>query len=211
MRAIFLILVIQQVLFSCKSDDTNITITAGGGGGDVPQGITCQNAIYGLWEESLYVLPYPVGITYRVDLNQCSSSYHGSGSPDQFAVDFAMPIGAIITASRAGVVVFIRESGVDFNHPNNLVIIEHLDGTFAQYMHLTQNGALVEIGDQVGQGSTLGLSGATGLAGYPHLHFVITQGSDFSYPYTSIPHNFKNTDPNPNGPTMNTNYEALPY
>jgi len=175
------------------------------------ENVGCPNTEYPNWKSSPYVLPYPVDTEYRTDLSQCSGSYHGEGEPDQFATDFNMSIGTIITASRPGTVVQVEERGVDFQFPNNLVIIEHNDGTFAQYMHLTLNGATVEIGDIIEKGDTIGKSGATGLAGYPHLHFVVTRAGSWQYPYESIPHNFSNTDPNPRGLKKNTRYRANSY
>ncbi|RMB57456.1 hypothetical protein EAX61_11965 [Dokdonia sinensis] len=44
--------------------------------------INCSNAVYVPFSESPYMLPYEVGQSYRVDLNQCSSSYHAAGQPD---------------------------------------------------------------------------------------------------------------------------------
>ena len=172
--------------------------------------IGCGGAAYPDWETSSYVLPYPVGVEHKVNLSHCSGSYHSVDLPDAFATDFAMPIGTHVTAARAGEVVRVVEDGFDFNDPNNLVIVDHGNGTFAQYMHLTHDGALVEEGENVEQGDTLGLSGATGLAGYPHLHFVVTE-DDWRWPYKSIPVNFSNTDPNPLGPVEDTEYEAFPY
>ena len=52
-------------------------------------------------------------------------------------------------------------------------------------MHLTKNGALVNVGQNVNQGADIGLSGVTGLASYPHLHFVITT-NNWEYPSTIL-------------------------
>ena len=173
------------------------------------ENVGCPNTNYPNWENSPYVLPFPVGKTYKVNLSHCSGSYHSPGQPDQFAIDFAMNIGELVTAARAGV-VHIVESGEDGGFPNNLVVIKHDDNTFAQYMHLTNNGAIVEVGDVVVKGSHLGYSGATGLAGYPHLHFVVTPNS-WQYPYTSIPYNFSNTRANPKSLVSGDSYKAEPY
>lgn len=176
-----------------------------------PFSINCEEAQYVDWNESDYVLPYPVGNSYFIGLSSCGGSYHSEGLPDQFAIDFNMNIGDTITAVRKGLVVYIEESGFDGSFPNNLVIVEHEDGTFAQYMHLTNNGAEVEINDEVEQGSVIGYSGNTGLAGYPHLHLVVTNKGSYEYPYTSLPINFKNTEANERGPVSGTGYEAMPY
>ena len=99
-----------------------------------------------------------------------------------------------MTASRGGTVVHVEESGQDGGFPNNLVVVEHDDDTFAQYMHLTQNGADVEVGDRVQRGDPIGRSGNTGLAGYPHLHFIVTTGG-WEYPYSPVPVTFSNASP----------------
>lgn len=210
MRYLLFTFFITILLFTCsgKDDDTAIT------NNQLPAGqnstISCPGAVYPPWRSSSYVLPYPVGETYQVHLSHCSGSYHSDGRPDKFAVDFAMDIGTLITASRDGVVVHIEERGFDGEFPNNLVVVKHNDNTFAQYMHLTRDGAIPEVGAMVVQGDSIGFSGATGLAGYPHLHFVVTQ-DDWEYPYSSIPHNFKNTSANPRGPEERHSYTAEPY
>jgi len=52
-------------------------------------------------------------------------------------------------AARAGRVVYVQESGFDGAHPNNLVVIDHGDSTYTRYMHLTHDGALVQLGAHV--------------------------------------------------------------
>ncbi len=170
----------------------------------------CPNVKYPNWKTSPYVLPYQVGKRFQVGLSHCSKSYHSKGQPDQFAVDFNMPVGTIITASRAGIVVFVEESGEDYNFPNNLVVVKHNDDTYAEYMHLTKDGAIVKLGMPVKQGDSIGYSGASGLAGYPHLHFVVVKDK-WKYPYKSIPYNFKNTTPNPRSLKNGGIYKAEPY
>jgi murein DD-endopeptidase MepM/ murein hydrolase activator NlpD len=49
-------------------------------------------------------------------------------------------------------------------------------------------------GDVVKQGDTLGVTGKSGLAGYPHLHFIVVKGSPV-YPYKGIAISFKNAMP----------------
>lgn len=171
--------------------------------------VGCPNADYPDWETSLYVLPYPVGETYEVRLSNCSSSFHAEGRNDALAFDFAMDVGTLITASRGGVVVFVEESG-EGRETNNLVVVDHGDGTFGEYMHLMLDGALVEVDDVVEQGDPIGLSGATGLAGYPHLHLIVVRDS-WEWPYIGVPITFSNTTPNPNSLASDTSYTALPY
>ncbi len=113
----------------------------------------------------------------------------------QYAVDIVMPIGTPITAIRAGRVVHVVESGVNPGETNNLVVVRHEDDTFAQYMHLVFDGADVEVGTDVQQGDAIGRSGVTGLAGYPHLHLIVTSDT-WRYPYENpTPVSFRNARP----------------
>lgn len=171
----------------------------------------CDNAQYSDWETSKYVLPYSVGQTYSISLSHCSGSYHSAGMPDQFAIDFNMSIGTAITACREGRVVHVEESGFDGGFPNNLVVIQHGDGTYMQYMHLTQDGAEVQVGENVTKGQLIGYSGSTGLAGFPHLHLVATKGSSWEYPYISFPTTFSNTSENEFSLQQGESYTALSY
>lgn len=198
--------------FSCKSkDDFQDTTNSNNGNNNNLATYNCPGTNYPDWKTSSYVLPYPVGKTYEIGLSHCSGSFHSFGEPDQFAIDFNIPIGDLITASRGGKVIYVEESGEDFNYPNNKVIVEHIDGTFGQYMHLTKNGAIVFIGQDISRGSPIGFGGATGSAGYPHLHFVITTSPGLEFPYTSKPITFANTTENPISLEQGKTYEALPY
>ncbi len=87
---------------------------------------------------------------------------------------------------------------------NNLINVKHDDGTEAQYVHLTLNGALKNEGDSIVQGEVIALSGNTGKTTGPHLHFQVIQAltecedTDPRENYTwyscnSIPLTFKNT------------------
>lgn len=104
----------------------------------------------------------------------------------------------------------MEESGEDFGFPNIIVVVDHGEATYGQYMHLTRDGAAVELGDEVEWGTVIGKSGATGLAGYPHLHFVVTEGGH-SYPYQSSPVTFRNTAADPRSLLSDRIYQALPW
>ncbi len=170
----------------------------------------CENADYPDWRTSAYVLPFPVGQRYRVDLSNCTTYTHSPGRPDEFGYDFNMPVGSRVSAARSGKVIYVEESGHDGAFPNNLVVVDHGDDTFAQYMHFTRNGVWVEVGDSLNQGDIVGLSGYTGLAGYPHLHFVVTR-ENWRWPYKSIPVTFRNTVSNVRGLASGYVYEAFSY
>lgn len=194
-------------LISCKDNDEFQHLGAETG---IVEAANCADADFPEWSLSNYVLPYPVGDSYQIGLSACTSSYHAPGQPDQFAIDFNMPINSLITASVGGQVVHVEESGNDYEFPNNLVVVK--SGTmYVQYMHLTKNGAAVEVGDIVNKGQIIGYSGATGLAGYPHLHFVVTSSNGWQYPYDSVPVTFKNTTANPESLVSGAVYTAEAY
>jgi hypothetical protein len=82
-------------------------------------------------------------------------------------IDFGTPEGTPIQASKKGVVVF---AGWDGGY-GRTVIINHAGNYETLYAHLEQ--VLVNEGDSVTQGETIGLSGNTGYSTGPHLHFEI--------------------------------------
>ncbi|WP_420454302.1 M23 family metallopeptidase [Rubrivirga sp.] len=198
MRALCL-LVLLATAPSCDGDPSGTSDAAG-----------CDGQVYAPPQSSAYVLPYPVGTSYRMNLGNCSSSFHSADGPDRYAYDFGMPIGTPITAAHEGTVVHVEESGRDGGFPNNLVVVEHDDGTFAQYMHLTRGGADVEAGAEVRRGDAIGRSGNTGLAGTPHLHFVVTTGG-WRYPYAPVPVTFSNASPLATVLREGETYRAAPY
>jgi murein DD-endopeptidase MepM/ murein hydrolase activator NlpD len=83
-----------------------------------------------------------------------------------------------VLAARAGVVVDVVDGNIAsgtrkvFYDKANRVQVLHADGTIAMYAHL-RHGAVVEVGEQVGTGDLLGLSGDTGFSTGPHLHFMV--------------------------------------
>jgi murein DD-endopeptidase MepM/ murein hydrolase activator NlpD len=130
-----------------------------------------------------YAMPFRPG-RYVVMQGPRGSYSHFAGSSSENAVDWDVPEGTTVCAARAGRVVGVRQDstfgGTDpkLKPLGNYVIIKHADGTFADYHHLKTDGALVEIGDEVKVGQPIGLSGSTGFASKPHLHFMVFQAVD---------------------------------
>lgn len=128
---------------------------------------------------TIYQLPYPKGRSYNIDQGYNGPQTHRNRN----ALDFGMDEGTEIAAIRGGVVIEVVEK---FNRGcprqecaqyNNFILVEHEDGSVADYAHLKKNGALVEVGDEVLTGDIIGLSGSTGWATGPHLHLeVYTMG-----------------------------------
>ncbi len=125
-------------------------------------------------EESPYLLPWPEGIRYF-----CVQGVRGVVShrgDSEFGYDFYMPVGADIAAARAGVVTRVvqHHDGNGRNWSNNVVLVDHGDGTRASYAHIKQNGAYVAEGDAVEQRQIIAASGNVGNSMMPHLHFHVT-------------------------------------
>ena len=133
--------------------------------------------------EADYAMPLTPG-RYVVMQGPRGTYSHFAGSGSENAVDWTCPVGTIVCAAREGRVVGVRQDstvgGPDrkFRPFANYVIIKYADGTFADYVHLKPEGALVKTGDEVRVGQPIGLSGQTGFTSAPHLHFSVFQAVD---------------------------------
>lgn len=145
---------------------------------------------------SPYVLPFGAGRSYRLIQGYCPPDptwgHHG-----WLAYDFDMQIGDTILAARSGTVRFERDGFADGTRvcgEENIVFVEHVDGTVMQYVHLTRGGSLVEAGEAVVQGQPIGLSGDSGCSSGPHLHINLFRNRSNYDEENSIPLNFSNAD-----------------
>ncbi len=190
-----------------------------GGGGGIEDRIdrVCMDAVRGTYPEqsnSLYILPWSVGETYTVGQGNCTNFSHRADINQQFAYDMLMPIGTRILASRAGVVIAIEQSFTDGTRvpgQENFVFVEHDDGSVARYIHLTTQGALVQLQDTVAQGDVIALSGDTGNSTEPHLHFDVLAGTACSSnprACNSLPITFRNTRLHVDGLVEGQSYTA---
>jgi murein DD-endopeptidase MepM/ murein hydrolase activator NlpD len=124
---------------------------------------------------SPYVLPWPVGKSYRLNNSYCIPT---GGHREQQAYDFLIPVGDTIVAARAGEVRTVKQDspddgqGTDHNH----VMVEHADGTVGFYAHLKQDGVLVQVGEDVVAGQAIALAGHSGTPDVVHLHFGVYDG-----------------------------------
>ena len=126
-----------------------------------------------------YQLPYSPAERHELAQGYLGEFSHNPGSQNEYAYDFAMPVGTTVCAAREGVVVGVRQDSdvggpyPTFRNCGNYVIIRHRDGTYAEYLHLKKDGALVALGATVQAGQPIALSGATGFTSGPHLHFAV--------------------------------------
>ncbi|MEU9138601.1 LysM peptidoglycan-binding domain-containing M23 family metallopeptidase [Streptomyces sp. NPDC048404] len=116
-----------------------------------------------------YTLPVAsssVGTGYKVAGSMWSSGYHTG-------VDFVVPTGTTLKSIAAGTVVSAGWGGAY----GNQVVIQHADGKYSQYAHMSSLS--VSAGQTVTEGQQIGLSGATGNVTGPHLHFEIRTTPDY--------------------------------
>ena len=140
----------------------------------------------------VYDLPFEAGKSYRMVQGYFSRFSH----KERAALDFKMKRGTKICAARAGVVIRVKEDGdrggwnKKYRPYGNNIVIQHADSSRSGYWHLQKDGALVNVGDTVKQGQVIGLSGKTGYALFPHLHFIVW-GFDNNGGWRQIPTRFQ--------------------
>lgn len=125
-----------------------------------------------------YLLPLR-GVPLRIEQGFGGSFSHADAQ-NRYAIDFAAPIGTPVLAAREGVVMEVESDfargGLDaerYGGRANMVRLLHDDGAMSVYAHLKPDGALVRPGQRVRAGDVIGLSGNTGFASGPHLHFSV--------------------------------------
>lgn len=102
------------------------------------------------------------------------------------AIDIDGSLGQEVTVTDGGIVLGRFES--DQGYGRHLVV-NHGRGRLTNYAHLSS--MLVQVGDKVGKGSTIGRIGTTGTSGGPHLHFEVIEldenGCSFVNPLLLLP------------------------
>lgn len=124
-----------------------------------------------------YALPYSRGKAFVMGQGPNGEKSHQG----KYAYDFNMPEGSAVCAARSGIVIDVVDNFTDggaseqYRNHGNAIEIMHDDGTIGRYSHLATNGALVNLGDKVGRGQKIALSGNTGYSSGPHLHFDVVR------------------------------------
>jgi murein DD-endopeptidase MepM/ murein hydrolase activator NlpD len=117
----------------------------------------------------------PLGTPYHQQGSAWESGYHTG-------VDFLVPTGTSVHAIGPGKVVAAGPGGAY----GNQIVIKHSDGMYSQYAHLSK--VRVSVGDTVSGGQVIGLSGETGNAFGPHLHFEIRTGPEYGSDVSPLPY-----------------------
>jgi murein DD-endopeptidase MepM/ murein hydrolase activator NlpD len=143
--------------------------------------------------DAAYLWPCEHGAKHHVNQGYFGKETHQSC----YCLDFDFAEGTPICAARGGTVVVVKQDsnvggiGQAFAKYDNYVRILHGDGTWADYAHVQKNGARVNLGDKVTAGQIIALSGHTGEASGPHLHFQVNK-PDWGTTGTTIPTKFLN-------------------
>jgi murein DD-endopeptidase MepM/ murein hydrolase activator NlpD len=131
---------------------------------------------------------------------------HNQGNPNglqAYAFDFVHDAdhdgigepGQKVLAARGGkVYAFVEsESGNSWGSKDpckpgvgNYLVIDHGDGTYGVYWHLSQNGVLVKLGENVKTGDHIATSGNTGNSSTAHIHFDVRTGWDLKYTCSNL-------------------------
>jgi Peptidase family M23 len=99
----------------------------------------------------------------------------------QYRWDFDVPYGTPVLAVRSGRVLSVFESGQpggcdrSFNTSPNNLLVEHADGTVAQYTHID---ARVRPGQDVQRGDVLAVTAKNGFICQPQLDFLVFRSRD---------------------------------
>ncbi|NGO41989.1 M23 family metallopeptidase [Streptomyces ureilyticus] len=116
------------------------------------------------------VKKYKLSASYAQAGNMWNSIHSGQ--------DFAVPSGSKVFATHGGTVVKAGGNGAgDGPAYGNAVVIKHGNGTYSQYAHLSR--VQVKVGQIVGTGQQVALSGNTGNSSGPHLHFEIRTSPNY--------------------------------
>lgn len=86
-------------------------------------------------------------------------------------IDISVPLGTTVHSVARGRVDYVSE---DFGTYGQMVVINHGDGYYTLYGHLSQIS--VSVGQEIAPGATVGRSGDTGSLKGPILHFEVRQG-----------------------------------
>jgi murein DD-endopeptidase MepM/ murein hydrolase activator NlpD len=106
--------------------------------------------------------------------------FNGVKKSQHKGLDFRVTTGTPISATNGGTVILARPLYFE----GNCVIIDHGQALLTLYLHLSE--FKVKEGDAVEKGQILGLSGGTGRATAPHLHFAVRWRGEYLDPRTLL-------------------------
>lgn len=111
----------------------------------------------------------PISLEYPTTSPYGTRRTYYTGGPVSYheGQDFGVPEGVPVLAPAAGIVALAEPLQVR----GNAVILDHGGGVFTGYWHLSE--LTVAVGQEVGVGDVVGISGNTGLSTGAHLHWEL--------------------------------------
>ena len=128
-----------------------------------------------LWKGKFYRMPG----SSRAGFADHRTYYYGDKPIDRqvhLGIDLASTRKAEVKVAEGGIVIFADYLGIY----GNMAMIDHGQGVFSLYSHLSQIDVVPN--DQVDKGTVIGLTGTTGMAGGDHLHFSMLVNGVFVTP-----------------------------
>lgn len=122
------------------------------------------------------------GFAWPVDGRVVKRFGSGSSGERNDGIKIAVPVGTPIKATADGVVAYVGDGIAALG---GLVIVKHGDGWTSVYGHASK--LMVQRGQSVKRGQTLALSGQTGFADRPELHFELRRGRTPVDPLSQLP------------------------
>jgi murein DD-endopeptidase MepM/ murein hydrolase activator NlpD len=125
-------------------------------------------------------LPFASGTEFTVSQGAFGPNTHDEPGL-QYRWDFDVPYGTAVLAVQSGRVLSVFESGQpggcdrSFNTSPNNVLIEHADGTVAQYTHVD---ARVRSGQDVSRGDVIAVTAKNGFICQAQLDFLVFRSRD---------------------------------
>jgi len=130
----------------------------------------------------------PAGDIYSIG-NAGSYEHGGEGTGSHPGVDIRMPVGTDVRSMANGIVTETKDDPGGFG---KVIVVKHpnvpdpsdparFTTLYSNYAHLS--AFLVSVGSVVQKGEVIGLSGNTGFATGPHLHFQIDREDALYHPF----------------------------
>jgi murein DD-endopeptidase MepM/ murein hydrolase activator NlpD len=123
---------------------------------------------------------------WPLDEIEISSPYGERGRKFHQGVDLRAHIGTPVIAASEGEVVYV---GTKIKGYGRMVVLKHRDGFYTVYAHHSKNR--VKLNQRVQAGQVIALSGRSGHASGPHLHFELRRGAQSIDPEYALTRHLK--------------------
>jgi len=110
----------------------------------------------------------PARLRWPVEAPRITSLFGSRWGRQHEGIDLQAPIGTPVVAADGGEVVY---SGNTVRGYGNMIVLKHADGLMTVYAH--NSVLLVKVGAVVRAGERIALSGQSGHASGPHVHFEV--------------------------------------